>query len=207
MIYHIIQNGFDPAYVLSFLIALTIALTVHEFAHAYRADLAGDPTPRAHGRVSLNPLDHFDPIGTTMILIAGFGWGKPVPVNAFRFRHPRRDEVFVSLWGPLSNILVAVVFGLLYRSDLLHAWNYPLFFTIVWLNLALGFFNLLPLYPLDGSHILSALLPTHSARRLDEFYARWGIMVLLLLLLTGMAGTIISVPLDLSVRLLLGGPL
>ena len=203
MLFHIMNYGFDPAYVLSFLIALTIALTIHEFAHAYAADRAGDPTPRDNGRLSLNPLDHFDPIGTTMILIAGLGWAKPVPVNPFRFKHPRRDDLLVSLWGPLSNVLVALVFGLVIRFNILPAYNYPLLFTIVSLNLVLAFFNLIPLPPLDGSHVLSALLHAQSARRLDDFYQRWGFIALIVFLLSP-ARMIIWVPATLLMGLIVG---
>src|ERR1035437_8062515 len=89
------------------LIALAIAITVHEFAHAKFADLAGDPTPRAAGRVTLNPIAHYDLIGTTLILLAGFGWGKPVPVNELAFRHPRSDALKVSLGGIGANIVTA----------------------------------------------------------------------------------------------------
>lgn len=202
MLFHIMNHGFDPAYVLSFLIALTIALTIHEFAHAKAAELAGDPTARENGRVSLNPLDHFDPIGTTMILVAGLGWAKPVPVNPFRFKHPRRDDLLVSLWGPLSNVLIALLFGLLIRFNILPAYHNPLFLTIMSLNLVLAFFNLIPIPPLDGSHVLSALLPTQSARKLDDFYQRWGFVMLIVFLMSP-ARMIIFIPVDIIMVLVL----
>jgi Zn-dependent protease len=186
---------------------MTIGLTIHEFAHAYAADRAGDPTPRENGRVSLNPLDHFDPIGTVMILIAGLGWAKPVPVNPFRFKRPRWDDLMVSLWGPLSNVLVAVFFAVLLRYVLprnLHEAHQMMFVVIIHLNLVLAFFNLLPIYPLDGSHILSTLLPPQSARRLDDFYARWGVVLLVVLLVTGAAWFVIRIPVEVAMRFLLG---
>lgn len=157
---------------------LTIALTIHEFAHAKRADMAGDPTPRMNGRVSLNPVDHYDPIGTTMILLFGLGWGKPVPVNPMLFRNPRRDGIMVALWGALANFITATVFAIPLRLGVAGDYALPLL-VVVLLNLLLGCFNLLPIGPLDGQSVLSGLLPARKARNFDEFSARWGMMLLL----------------------------
>jgi Zn-dependent protease len=185
------------------LIALIVAITVHEFAHAKRAQLAGDPTPEMNGRVTLNPLAHFDPIGTTMILIAHFGWGKPVPVNPMMFRRPRRDELMVSLWGPLSNFITATVFALPLKLNFAGPYAIVLE-AIVAVNLMLGMFNLIPVYPLDGSHILSALLPVAQARKLDEFGARFGFLLLIVLIISGATAIIVGVPLSLAYWLLTG---
>ncbi|MBU0607946.1 MAG: site-2 protease family protein, partial [Armatimonadetes bacterium] len=92
---------------LSWLLAVVIAITVHEFAHAKSADMAGDSTARLKGRVTLNPIAHYDPLGSTLFLVLGFGWAKPVPINPLALRPPRRDAVLVSLWGPLSNLITA----------------------------------------------------------------------------------------------------
>ncbi len=165
-------------FLLSWLVAITIALTVHEFAHAKRADMAGDPTPRMNGRVSLNPLDHYDPIGTTMILLFGMGWGRPVPVNPMLFRKPRRDGIMVALWGALANFITAAIFAIPLRAGFAGEYVLPLM-IIVMLNLLLGCFNLLPFGPLDGQSVVSGLLPADKARRFDEFSARWGMMLLL----------------------------
>ena len=171
-------HGLDVAGFLTWVLALALGITVHEFAHAYRADQAGDPTPRLNGRISLNPLDHYDPIGTTLILLVGFGWGKPVPVNHFLFRNPRRDEIMVSLWGPLSNLITAAVLAIPIRLHFAGVYATPLV-TMIELQLILAIFNLIPVYPLDGSHILSALLPVDQARRLDAFYAQYGMLLVI----------------------------
>jgi len=166
--------------------ALVICITIHEFAHAYSAYRAGDNTPKLQGRISLNPLDHLDPFGTIMIVVSnyahvGFGWGKPVMVNHLKFRHPRRDNLMVSLWGPLSNILTAVVTGTALRFLEPHMGkNVADFIWIITLaSIGLAIFNLIPIAPLDGSHIISSMLPYESARRYDYFMARYGMLMFL----------------------------
>ena len=197
-----VLNG-DWAFVLAWIVAITIALTVHEFAHAKVADMAGDPTARDQGRVSLNPLDHYDPIGTTMILLLGFGWGKPVPVNPANFGHPRRDEALVSVAGPGSNIITAALFAVPLRFGF--AGDYALAINlIVLLNLFLAFFNLIPIFPLDGSHILQAILPYEKARSYAIFMSRYGMILLLVLVFTGMLGTVVVIPAKLLYYLLTG---
>ena len=113
-------GDFDPYRFVLTMAALVICITVHEFAHAYSAYRAGDDTPRLQGRISLNPLDHLDPVGTIMMVVSsisgfGIGWGKAVQINPYNFRHPRWDNLRVSLWGPLSNILTAAAVGTIYR--------------------------------------------------------------------------------------------
>lgn len=193
MIY-VLTSGYDLRtmlpFILSWLVAITIALTVHEFAHAKRADMAGDPTPRAHGRVSLNPLDHYDPIGTTMILLFGMGWGRPVPVNPINFKHPRRDSIAVAAWGAGANVLTAVLAGLPIRFDIAGAYTMPLS-IIVAINLLLAFFNLLPLGPLDGAAVVQGLLPLPAARRFAEFSRRWGWMLLMAIIIVRPLRTIL----------------
>ncbi|MEA3402749.1 MAG: site-2 protease family protein [Armatimonadota bacterium] len=168
-------------FILSWLVAITIGLTVHEFAHAYAADRLGDPTPRANGRVSLNPLDHYDPIGTTMILLFGIGWGKPVPVNPQNYRKPRRDNLIVSAAGVATNLLVAVLAAIPIRFGLAGEYLLPLS-VLVLLNLLLAFFNLLPLGPLDGAHVLESLLPRGKSWRFRQFSQQWGGRLLMLLI-------------------------
>ncbi len=209
-------NG-DLAGFLSFAVAILLAITVHEFAHAKAAQKAGDPTPEQHGRVTLNPLAHFDPIGTIALLVAGFGWGRPVPVNPFLMRRPRIDNILVSLWGPLSNFIVALIFAIPFRVPLLlpssMAEGYvaavlepygTLLAHIVLMNLVLGIFNLIPIHPLDGSHIVSGLLPAQQARKYDAFGHRYGFLVLLLFVVSGGTGLVLGLPLMLALRLLTG---
>lgn len=149
----------DPIKALGFILGLLIAITVHEFMHAYVANYLGDPTARSEGRLSLNPAKHLDPFGTLLLLLVGFGWGKPVPVNPSNFKNPRLGELLTSLSGPLSNFVMAFIFALLLRflpeSSLI-----PLFGIIIYINLILCAFNLLPIPPLDGSKILWAVFPS-----------------------------------------------
>lgn len=138
------------------------------------ANRLGDPTARLEGRLTLNPMAHLDPIGTLCLFLAYFGWGRPVPVNASNFKHPRRDDMFVSACGPLSNFLTAFLLALLLnlsmRFHLLTPRSY--FYDVLRLglviNLSLCFFNLIPLYPLDGSHILRGILPRRIIPEYDH---------------------------------------
>ncbi len=184
MLYMFLQGNLTLPTALSWLIAIVIALTVHEFAHAKSADMVGDPTPRLNGRVSLNPIDHYDPLGTTMILLFGIGWGKPVPVNPLNFKHLRRDTVIVAAAGAAANIITAALAALPIRFGVAGEYIPPLT-VIVWLNLILAFFNLLPLGPLDGASVVEGLLPPAQSRRFSEFSQRWGLALLLLVIWLG----------------------
>lgn len=154
--------------IISFIIIL-LTITIHEFAHAKVADLLGDPTPRLAGRLTLNPISHIDPIGLLMLIVVRFGWAKPVPVNPYNCRDPRTASLFISLAGPLSNFLVAWVVAIVFRNlpTGLNFLVYQIFSYTIFINLALGVFNLIPIPPLDGSHILEFFLPPH---RLESFY-------------------------------------
>ena len=176
----------DPLIIAATMLSVVVAITVHEFAHALSADLAGDPTPRATGRISLNPLNHFDLIGTIMFLFFGFGWAKPVQINPALLRHPRRDSMLIALWGPLSNFLTAIVFGLLLRFVTLNPYGglNILLNLLVLLSINLGVFNLLPIFPLDGSHIVTGLLPADKAYRFSFWSARYGMILLVVFLVT-----------------------
>jgi len=187
----------DPVGFLSRLVlqipALLIAVTVHELAHAVVADRLGDPTARRLGRLTLNPLPHIDPIGALAFVLAGFGWAKPVPVNAQNLRHPVRDMALVAAAGPLSNFtaafVVLVVVRALGRVDglapslVVDPLAGVLFWTYVF-NLALGIFNLIPLPPLDGGHFLPYLIPRASWSFLHQL-EQVGPFLLILLLFTG----------------------
>ncbi len=195
-------------------VAFLTALTVHEYAHARAALAQGDDTAQRAGRVSFNPIDHLDPLGTIMfvfMMLGGFGiaWGKPVPVNPMRFKSPRWGNLKVSLWGPFSNILFACALSVLLRL-MVHqvaGMNYlGLVATCIQLNLMLALFNMIPVPPLDGSHILSSLLPYDQARRYDVFMGKFGMLVLLGLLFTGIVGDMIRPPLRILFALLTGIP-
>lgn len=193
----------DWASLVAWVVAVLVALTVHEFAHAKVADMAGDATPRAMGRVTLNPLAHYDPIGTTMILLLAMGWGKPVQINPTNFGHPRRDGALVSLAGAGANIITAAVFAIPLRFGFAGEYASPLS-LIVLLNLFLAFFNLIPISPLDGSHILQAILPYEKARDYAIFMSRYGIVLLLVLIFTGMLWRVVVIPASLLYALLTG---
>ena len=160
------SNLTNPAYWISLIWtipALLISLTVHEFAHAYVAVKQGDPTPERYGRLSLNPLDHLDPVGTLMLLLFKFGWAKPVPINPMNFRHTKSGIVWTSLAGPLSNIVLMlisiVIYVVLFRLKWMNEGLNTFFGTMIMINLALALFNLLPIPPLDGSRLITVLIP------------------------------------------------
>ena len=157
-------------------IGLLIAVTIHEFSHALAADRLGDPTPRAAGRLTLNPLAHLDPLGTLMIFIVHFGWGKPVPIDPYNFAHPRRDEAIVSLAGPASNFIFAFIISLIIRFIPMSIFSYFLYIFAL-TNLYLGVFNLLPIPPLDGSKVFLNLLSVEKAYEWQQAFDRYGFFI------------------------------
>jgi len=198
-------GGRSLEYILYSLIALLVAATVHEFAHAATAVALGDPTPKAQGRLTLNPLAHLDLIGSLLILLVGFGWAKPVEVNPLNFRDWRRAMRLVALAGPMANILVVLLLGMPVK---LGAEPFPEAFQGIWLrlifininiNAMLAIFNLIPVPPLDGSKILASFFPGPFA----VTYARmqpYGLPLLLLLSFTPALDIIISPPIAWLVR-------
>jgi len=142
---------------------LLFAITIHEYAHARTALSLGDPTAKLAGRITLNPISHLDPFGAICLFLFNFGWAKPVPVNTRYFRNPRMGSLWVSLAGPLVNLGVALVTGILIRFFLFPGDLYrTALFTMLFMNIGLGLFNLLPIPPLDGSHVLETLLPYNA---------------------------------------------
>jgi Zn-dependent protease len=187
-----------PAIIIGFLVLL-FSLTVHEAAHAWTASRLGDDTARRLGRVSLNPIVHIDLIGTLLLpLIAmasgsGFilGWAKPTPVNVRNFQHPRRDNVLVTIAGPLSNLAIAVAAAVALRGA--HGISAVIALEALSLNVLLAVFNMLPIPPLDGGQVLLALLPVNLAMRLRAVQP-YGFLILLALIATGILGYLISPP-------------
>jgi Zn-dependent protease len=167
---------------------ILLALTFHEFAHAYVAYRHGDDTAKRSGRLTMNPLAHLDPMGTIMIFLVHFGWAKPVPVNPYNLRNPKRDMMWISAAGPLSNMLLAFISGLLLRlistAGMMperHSITGIFVIMVVWslqINLALAIFNILPIAPLDGSKILFGLLPARFAKHI-YLLERYGPFVLM----------------------------
>lgn len=174
----------NPFAFFSWLLALTVAITIHEFSHALAADRLGDPTPRLQGRLTINPLAHLDPLGTLMLLIARFGWGKPVVFDPFNLRHPRRDAAIISLAGPVSNILLATALSLTLRALLATPYAmlaYVLLQPVIVMNVFLAVFNLVPIHPLDGFKIVEGMLPPDYARQWHELES-YGMIFLLFLI-------------------------
>jgi Zn-dependent protease len=179
----------DPAALVGIAIALLVGLTFHEFSHAFLADQLGDHRPRALGRVSLNPVRHIDPMGAVMLLLVGFGWAKPVPVNPYALRPGRRGMSMVAAAGPLANSAVAIVAGVLFRLlDGAGIGGFALeavWFTVLF-NWVLAIFNLLPIPPLDGYNIVLPFLPPNVAMQVQR-NAHYGTLVLLGLILVSYA--------------------
>lgn len=173
---------------------ILLALTFHEFAHAYMANRFGDDTAKRSGRLTMNPLAHLDPFGTIMIFIVHFGWAKPVPVNPYNLRNPKKDMLWISAAGPLSNMVLALFSGLLLRfitttgmmpdpHSMLRVFIVMVVFSLQ-INLALAIFNILPIAPLDGSKILYGILPAGFAKQI-YLLERYGPFILIGLIIFG----------------------
>ncbi|MEK9143382.1 MAG: site-2 protease family protein [Patescibacteria group bacterium] len=172
----------NPVGFLFWVISLVIAITIHEFSHALAAERLGDPTPRLMGRLTLNPLAHLDPLGTIMLLIARFGWGKPVQFDPFNLRHPRRDSAIISLAGPVSNLILALICSIVLRVIISNGILVGLFQSLIVINVVLAVFNLVPIHPLDGFKIVGGILPEEYARQWAEL-ERYGMIFLIFLIL------------------------
>lgn len=196
-----LQHMFDPRVLLVTAPVFLFSLSLHEFMHAWMADRLGDGTARALGRLTINPLAHYDPIGTTFgLLFRVFGWAKPVPVNPAAFRSPKRDMMLTALGGPMVNLALALCFAVTFKivfaaapvpdpESAGSAWKtLDLIQKVaaygVFLNLALAMFNLIPLYPLDGHHILRGFLSYKAALAYDKTKHLGGYVLMLLLILS-----------------------
>ena len=174
---------FTPAQIAGVAVALVVGITFHEFSHAFIADQLGDHRPRALGRVTLNPVAHIDPIGALVFVIAGFGWGKPVPVNIYALRPGRIGMALVSAGGPIANVIVAIAAAIIYRvMDIGGVSGFVLDVTgaIVFFNLVLAILNFIPIPPLDGYNFVLSFLPPRTAFTVQR-YAPYGMIALLLL--------------------------
>jgi Zn-dependent protease len=186
------MDHFDILRTLKFLPGIILGLTVHEFSHAIVAKWCGDNTSHEQGRVTLNPLKHIDPLGFLLLLIAGFGWAKPVQFNEQNLRNPKTDILKIAIAGPLSNAILAMLLSVIMvlcsgmvTTDAGNTANflYEILFYAVFINWGLFVFNLLPIPPLDGSHILF-----HPFRKYPELYNwlyRYGSLALFVILIAG----------------------
>jgi len=184
----IINMALDLADILKIAPAAVIGLTVHEFSHAYAAYKLGDSTAKAEGRLTLNPLKHIDWLGFFLIIIAGFGWAKPVSFNPNNLKNKHRDEIIISVAGPISNFLLAILFFVIAR--VLYSTSYfqtssleiiNLIMTWGIINFSLFVFNLIPIPPLDGSHIYLTFLKEINPKLMTNMY-KWGTLGLILII-------------------------
>ena len=192
------SGGFSASWFLNLLYslpAILIALSFHEFAHAWMANKMGDPTAKNLGRLTLDPVKHLDLIGTICLILFRFGWAKPVPINPRNFRKPKRDEVLVSLAGVFMNLLVAFIATGVYIALLVAGVTSEVVLSIIqpiiMINIYLAIFNLIPIPPLDGFHIISALFIRKAGQVVNILY-RYGFIILLVLLLTGVIGMVLG---------------
>lgn len=184
-------NFLNIANIISLLMAAAAALisiTVHEYCHGFAAYKLGDDTAKIYGRLSLNPLKHIDWFGAFCLVVFKFGWAKPVPINTYNLKKPRRDIPIISLAGPVSNFLLAFVslfiFYLVPVKEGFFLYLRSFLMQMIFLNLGLGLFNLIPIPPLDGSKVLASFLPAGTAYKYLNF-GRYGTLLLVLLLLFG----------------------
>lgn len=178
-------------YAISAIVVIFLTMPVHEFAHAFAANKLGDPTAKYLGRLSINPLKHIDWVGAACILLFGFGWAKPVPINSRYFRRGKTDVAITAFAGPLSNLVVAFaamllmfIFAAIFRQFVFIVYITAFLYYIAIININLAVFNLVPIPPLDGSKILAALLPNNLYYKLMR-YERYFSIILMILLYTG----------------------
>lgn len=187
----------NPIVALAFVTGIIAAITIHEYAHGLVAYRLGDPTAKLAGRLTLDPRAHLDPIGTLALLFLGFGWGKPTPFDPFNLRNIKRDSALISVAGAASNLLLATALSLPYllayftqnlSPVLVNA--YDIVSIVIWINLILAVFNLIPIAPLDGFKVLAGLLPRDWYQDFIQT-EKFGIFILLFLLITGTIGRLI----------------
>lgn len=176
--------------------ALLFAISVHEYAHAQCSDSLGDPTARRMGRLTINPFAHLDPVGAVLLVLAGFGWAKPVPIDAGYFRNRRNGVIKVALSGPAANLFLcfaaAFFMALCGRLDLLSDGMYRFLFWMQLYNVWFAFFNLIPVPPLDGSRILTEVLQAHMAWDFSRAMERYGFIILIVLVFSGVTSMVIN---------------
>lgn len=201
--------------ILFWIIAFIVAITIHEASHAWMANRLGDPTAKLANRLSLNPLVHLDPLGTLLpfiLILTGsplvFGWGKPTPVDPYNLKNPQRDMALVSIAGPISNLIMAILLAVVIHLVSPISIFYGVLYYVIIFNVSLAIFNLIPVYPLDGEKILAGLLPQKDAQEFENFMHRFGSIILILLIFPSFRGvsplsTLISPVLNFVIKLLI----
>lgn len=189
-----IWQGLDWSYLTNILLSVVpalICITFHEVSHGYVAYRLGDTTAKDAGRLTLNPLKHLDVLGLLMMVVFRFGWAKPVPVNMYRFQNPKRGMAITALAGPVSNVLLAIVFLFLYGVLFLPLKGSGIVLQMIYLtayiSIAFAVFNIIPISPLDGSKVLFSFLPSEQYDKLMH-YERYGMLLLLVVVATGVLG-------------------
>lgn len=200
-----IWEGFDFTYILSILLGLIpslLCITLHELSHGYVAYRLGDTTAKDRGRLTLNPLKHLDPMGLLMMLVFHVGWAKPVPVNMYRFKNPKRGMALTALAGPLMNVLISIVFLFLFGaayiplgSSRVGVYLLDMLRLTAYISLGLALFNLIPVPPLDGSKILLSCMSDEKYYKLMR-YERYGSIIMIILVATGVLGKPLSTAID-----------
>jgi Zn-dependent protease len=174
----------DPLVFLVVFPGLLLSITIHEFAHAFMADKLGDPTPRVQGRLTLDPRAHLELLGVAMIFFTRFGWGKPVQYDPYNLKEPRRDTALIAIAGPITNLIIATILAMVLKLGLAPAmWLAEAFGLILYINIILAIFNLIPVFPLDGSKILMSIIPPTQAIEYENFMEKYGILVLIALIM------------------------
>ena len=176
--------------IIMIVISLVLTISIHEFSHAKVADLLGDNTARLLGRVTLNPKAHLDPLGSIFIFFLGFGWGKPVPFNPINLHNPKRDSAIIALAGPCSNFLLAGLFSIFVRFFAINSFVGDFLYLVIYFNILLGVFNLIPVHPLDGFKVVGGILPPSLYIQWMQF-APYGIYFLLILIVTGATDVVV----------------
>lgn len=197
-----IWDGLDWSYLTDILLSIIpalICITLHELSHGYVAYRLGDTTAKDMGRLTLNPIKHLDIMGILMMVVFHFGWAKPVPVNMYRFKNPKRGMAITALAGPAANVVITIVFlffyGALFRPLGRESMILQMIYLTAYLSISFAIFNILPISPLDGSKVLFSVLPSERYDQLMR-YERYGMILLLVLVSTGVLGRPLSVATD-----------
>ena len=197
--------SFDVASMIYRIPAVLFAISIHEYAHALSAYRLGDKSQCFKGRLTLNPLVHLDPKGILMLIVFGFGWGKPVEIDTSYFRNPQLDNLKVSLAGPAANLflcfLAMFLLSLVQKLGVGSTYVYNLLSVMAELNVWLAFFNLMPIPPLDGCCLVSVMLPLEMARDFENVLGRYGMYILIVFILFGVTDLLVEAPADFYMRL------